>query len=426
MNPRYKILIVGAYSFEGSSATSITLNNMLGFIEHDRIAFIFTKETASSSQYSYKTVCPKYFSKISNNSVIQNLSKERSLVAGSMGTIENRSIKKTILNSLHTIGSSYRMLLPYDYTDEVDNFIAEFRPDYIYSLLGNVAIINLCIKISSRFNIPIIPHFMDDWIHTMYRNNVTLSIAKHILKSSLTDMFKRVHFGFTISEKMAKEYRNHFNVAFFPFMNCINADKASATPTMSAGKKIQILYSGGLHLNRILSMSFFCKLLSQISSLEFELNIYTSSDNWNKYGAQLTAFPFVRYRGFISQNEMLIQQKKADVLLHIESFDCKIKNYTRLSISTKIPEYLSAKKLIIAIGPSDIASIEYLANNQAALILSDLNHDEATIKLSEILNDQNSINQLCANAYTVFMNYHTTQKQHNMIESLFTYGGNLS
>ena len=40
---------------------------------------------------------------------------------------------------------------------------------------------------------------------------------------------------------------------------------------------------------------------------------------------------------------------------------------------TKIPEYLSSQKPIIAIGPSGIASIDYLKNNNAALVLDDFN-----------------------------------------------------
>ena len=73
------------------------------------------------------------------------------------------------------------------------------------------------------------------------------------------------------------------------------------------------------------------------------------------------------------------KNNEADILLHVESFNEKMKKYTRLSISTKIPEYLASKRLIIAIGPVDIASIEYLKDNKAALIL-DNNIEENTKK----------------------------------------------
>ena len=60
---------------------------------------------------------------------------------------------------------------------------------------------------------------------------------------------------------------------------------------------------------------------------------------------------------------------EAKFTLHVEAFDDNAKERTRYSLSTKIAEMLRSRTCIIAYGPSDIASMEYLAENEAALIL---------------------------------------------------------
>ena len=63
---------------------------------------------------------------------------------------------------------------------------------------------------------------------------------------------------------------------------------------------------------------------------------------------------------------------ESDALVHVESFKNKNRHITRLSISTKIPEYLASNKRILAIGPKGIASIDYLLQNDVAYVVQSL------------------------------------------------------
>ena len=66
------------------------------------------------------------------------------------------------------------------------------------------------------------------------------------------------------------------------------------------------------------------------------------------------------WKGKIDNKHVRQEQLKADILLHVEAFDEKSKKSTRLSISTKIFEYLYSGKIILGYGPADVASMEYL------------------------------------------------------------------
>ena len=71
----------------------------------------------------------------------------------------------------------------------------------------------------------------------------------------------------------------------------------------------------------------------------------------------------------------------ARYVLHVESFEARFKERTRYSLSTKIGESLASGACLIAYGPSDIASIEYLSEHSAGIVLSDLR------ELSKLLTD---------------------------------------
>lgn len=68
------------------------------------------------------------------------------------------------------------------------------------------------------------------------------------------------------------------------------------------------------------------------------------------------------FKGFVTGDEYTDTLKKADVVVHVESFDeCNIRR-TWISISTKIADYLGAGKCILAIGPEKLASISHISD----------------------------------------------------------------
>ena len=126
----------------------------------------------------------------------------------------------------------------------------------------------------------------------------------------------------------------------------------------------------------------------------------------------------MHYRGFISQTEMLHDLKKQTILIHLESFDEKVSAYTRLSISTKIPEYLSMKKPILAIGPCNIASIEYLNTNQSAFVVDRQDEELLKNEINKIMNLERR-EEVATNAYNLFKKNHTKESQQQILRNSF-------
>ena len=75
-----------------------------------------------------------------------------------------------------------------------------------------------------------------------------------------------------------------------------------------------------------------------------------------------------RHHGNVPHDEVATIQSAADVVVFVESLEDKHRYAARLSFSTKLTDYFKRGKCIFAIGDETIAPIEYLTENDAAII----------------------------------------------------------
>ena len=101
------------------------------------------------------------------------------------------------------------------------------------------------------------------------------------------------------------------------------------------------------------------------------LDIYTASPVNKTIDKALNIEGISQIHKPVNQEKVVELQNEADVLVHAEAFDLVNKLLVRCAISTKIMDYMSVGRCIIAIGPKDIASIEYLRTRNLALVASD-------------------------------------------------------
>jgi hypothetical protein len=189
------------------------------------------------------------------------------------------------------------------------------------------------------------------------------------------------------------------------------------TQSKQISKPIKLCYSGGLHLNRAQSLEVLCEVLKTMNiNNNFELSIFTKPTDWELSRDALGRFDFVKYLGFVNPEDISGRLSAQDILVHVESFDPKIIKYTRLSISTKIPEYLSLAKPIIAIGPPNIASIEYLRSNHCGLIIDNINPESVLSVLKDFFTDKMQFDSLSDTAYALFKKNHETKEQQSLLE----------
>ena len=111
----------------------------------------------------------------------------------------------------------------------------------------------------------------------------------------------------------------------------------------------------------------------------------------------------------------------ADVLVHVESFDHNSKKTTYLSVSTKIPEYMYSRKCILAVGPKDVASVEYLIETKSGFVITSMDNQDIDNKIIDIFENVDKRNSYIEQAYlTVKQNHNvefrTKEFQQNIIK----------
>ena len=96
------------------------------------------------------------------------------------------------------------------------------------------------------------------------------------------------------------------------------------------------------------------------------LDVYSASLLEDRMTDAFDAIDNIRFKGAVPSSAVHDIQVASDVLVHVESFDVRSSNSTRLSLSTKIPEYMSSGVPIFAYGPEQIASMKYLRDYNLA------------------------------------------------------------
>ena len=157
-----------------------------------------------------------------------------------------------------------------------------------------------------------------------------------------------------------------------------------------------MVYSGGLTLGRSEALCEFSMLAIQAGSMAgFQVRVIVHSMEPLDEDLQKTFDSnHIIFRGGLSSSKLKAALQSADFLLHVESDREEFKSKTKLSISTKIPEYLSTGVCVIAYGPADISSIKLIKDNCIGIVVAvsdsfELQVEKLSNELSNLISCQN-------------------------------------
>lgn len=252
---------------------------------------------------------------------------------------------------------------------------------------------DICKYVKSIIDVPLTTFITDDYIMPIKSINFISKLRRKLVYKKMKKCIKNSNLLLTISNEMAREYKKIFNKDSLVVRNYSDAlNDGENIKNAINENEIKIIYAGGVHFNR-------WKILSKVGEA---LNCYNNSKHKNVnlyvYSSQqlsrkiLNSFKKynIKFCGGVNKDELYRIYQDANILLHVESFDRKSINATRLSFSTKIPEYMSMKKCILAIGPDEVASIKYLKD--CAYCINNINQIED--KLEKILNQDDFRNKI--------------------------------
>lgn len=281
-------------------------------------------------------------------------------------------------------------------------------PDLIFFVAGNCGFAHeISLDLSKRYNVPLYTYFTDDYIIYPQYTNLLEVLQKFRLKGIYEKTIKRSVSCFSIGEEMSKVYSLKYNKNFIPIMNSVNL---SSIPPKTIKSPIIISFFGNLELNRWKMIARFAnklKLVEKLFNMDVLVKVYSMSILDDEMVSTFKQSN-IEFCGFVSGDSFKEALKNSNILLHVESDDKVYSSLTRLSVSTKIPEYLVSNRPIIAYGPSDVASISLLQKNKIGYVIDCKEEDSVITDLlkkyiNEIITGNNYI---CKRAYNfVAQNY---------------------
>lgn len=276
-------------------------------------------------------------------------------------------LKKIFKNVVRKIGlflvntGLWEIFFKVKLSTELRYWIEQFKPDVMFVQGCDISFMQLPLCISREYNIPICFDVVDDWVEHLYKGTVFSPVMTNLVRLSFARLARESNLRFAIGYAMSSEYQRRYGVEFRPLMQCDSFDRFDAErgAYASSWKTIRVVYSGSLALGRwrgILELSEAAKMLAD-KGFEVKIDVYAPFVP-DEARPLLTAFS-VSMKYSVPDSDVPNILVNADILFLPESFEKSIREYIRLSVSTKAHLYMMSGAVPLVYGPSKIGTVEY-------------------------------------------------------------------
>lgn len=369
------ILIVSYESWRETNNGGNVLSNIFSAFPDADIAQIYC-----SGEQPQNSVCRKYF-QISDTMLLAKekgrrlQEKDYSTEFSEQATVLENQIKaKTpgIFRDVFLLAREFLWVTVDWKTKQLEEFVCSFQPDIIFApCYSYFHVSKMALHIKKIAKCPMISYISDDnYSLKQFRFSPFFWINRVITRKWIRKLFAQCSLVYTMSELQKKEYEALLGCP----MKILCKSAAFETRSSKTGDPIQLIYAGGLYLNRWKVLARLGKALDAVNSpcIKAQLHIYSASKLPKRQNRKLNDKKNIFFHGAISYDELKARYAEADVAVHVEAFDLRNRLITRLSFSTKIIDCMSSGCAILAIGPKNQAGISYLRDNDAAICVDDM------------------------------------------------------
>ena len=387
-----KVLVISHNVFSDSKSMGRTLSNFFRNYPKDSIAQLYIH-----NQVPTNNVCENYF-RITDVDLFKKSKKNIGKIYKKEDIqyeLNDNHEEKGVLADIYQFG---RKRKPYMYlgrnllwaskkwkNKKLFNWIDDFNPDVIFFASGDyVFLYKVAEKIAKYKGIPILTYICDDYY---FVNQKSLSplywIVRSRRRSAMKSFFAKHKDIISICDKIKEDYTKELGVVAHTIMTSselsgIHREKATDKKHID----INISYIGNLGYNRYLSLVEIGKTLFKLYNGDILLNVY-SAEKRQEVLEHLTFENGIKFHGNIPYETVIDVMQKSDILIHAENMDKEIQEKIKYSVSTKIADSLMMGSCLFAYGPANVASMQYLMENDCACVATD--STELENKLKEII-----------------------------------------
>lgn len=248
---------------------------------------------------------------------------------------------------------------------DLQRWLSEISPDIIFFCAGDSGFsYNITKYIQKKFHSKLALYITDDYVLPRKTFNIVWWIRRDFICLKMKTAVTSCDLFVTISTKMQEVYKEFFGKDSFVAVNMTQSMRDESREGVP-NDCITFVYAGGFHYNRFKILGLLAESIKKYNS-NFNnkkkacLKIFSNQKPDISILKKIVIAGASEYCGYLNLKELKKVLSMCDIPVHVESFDKRSIESTRLSVSTKIPEYLSLGKPVLAIGPKEVASMEYL------------------------------------------------------------------
>ncbi len=402
-----KILVISNSPWDNSNSFGSTFSNFFQGVDKNNIASIYCSSGNPNTEG-----CSRFF-KISEKSLAKSIFKRKKAGEEVIQSTEEELEQEPVpQKGLVAFAKKHRWILFFWAREllwklgkwkgeQLDAFIDSFQPDIIVLPTYSFSYINkLALYIQKKWGLPMVSYVSDDeytlkqfsfsplyWINRLYQRKW---VKRGIINSKIL---------YTISKIQKEDYEKCFKAPCKVLTKFANFDEL-AEIKKEYGMPLKLIYTGNIGGGRWKSLKIIAdalKIFNKNKTLA-QMEIYTATPITKHMRQSLNIENCSEIKGRVSAEEVKKIQYNADILIHVEAKDLKNRLAVRQSFSTKLVDYFKIARPILAVGPTDVASLLHLIENDCAMVCQ--SKEEVVLSLKRAVNDTEYLIKLSNSAYT--------------------------
>ena len=397
-----------------------SLAEMFSCWDKDKVSMVYARAELPC------TKCCDTFFRINENAVIKSIFNRRIKTSSVVYNADekSRSEEKAELESekkrYGKMSGAKRLFMAYARelvwkfgkwkTQEFKDFLDEVNPDVLFlQLLADAYMSRIQRFIADYTGKPVVCYIADD---TVTYKNVKASplscLRRFFALRHNRYLIKKSSKVFVMAPKAKRELDELYGIDCDILTKAIDFTDVSFEQT-NPSLPLKMLYTGALTIGREKALTHIAKAVAAINKdgekISFE--IY-SGDVPAEDSLEVLNTGGTKFCGRVGHDEVIRLQREADVLVYAESLEKKFKDIARLSFSTKLTDYFAGGKCIFALASEDIAPIEYLKDEDAALVVT--SYDEIEEKLRMLCQKPELVTEYGRKAFECGKRNHSSEK----------------
>lgn len=285
-------------------------------------------------------------------------------------------------------------------------WLDEYNPDIIYAQAPSFHSVIFCQLIQSYLKKPMIFHMMDDWPSMTEANGLLGEYWHQRADKELRKLFEKTDMFFSISDRMADVYKKRYDKHFLTFLNPIEIDfwNKHRKADYNLNPNLTILYAGRVGTGIDESLKVIAKaveMVNETTKLKVRFALQTlEKPKW------IDEFNYVKHNPLVEYNELPKVFAQADFLILPYDFNEKGLNYIKMSMPTKLPEYLASGTPVIVFAPESTALVDYVRKNYCGYVVVNNDYSILADGIIKLIEDKNLREKIATNGIEISAKNH--------------------